>query len=190
MQRTQRTTRTTRTTLAAVALATSLTALAGCGRPAPTQSVSAQAAPPAEAAPVTEVPFPETKGGVEITPEQRAYVERWEKDEPQGVVDSKGEERGTILPSEADAQSDRVLARLTQPPKPDEEGPQVREVSTREREAYQVLESIEVRSADGEVTGYWAGVFISKEDYPAAVAEAERITGEKASDQATEKPGG
>lgn len=180
MQRTMQ--RTIRTTIGAVALATLLTALSGCGRAEPTRSVSAQAGPtPSAGTPdvaVTEAPYPDDRPAVEPTPEQQAYVDRWEHDEPQGVVDAKGEVRGTIRPSEAEAQSDRVLERLTTPAKGDER-PQVKEVSTREREAYQVLEAIEVVDAKGDVTGYWAGTFIAKEDFPAALQEAERLTGEK-----------
>jgi hypothetical protein len=115
-----------------------------------------------------------------MTEEQRDFIDKINGNEPQRIVDAKGRFRGTVLPTQLDDQVDAVRDRIARRQGTTGSTPGTTAVPTDVLEAYQVLEAIEVLDADGEVTGYWAGVFISEHDYPKAVRDAEKLTGERA----------
>lgn len=76
------------------------------------------------------------------------------------VGDGQGN-TGLVTQAQFDAQDEGVHAR--------EAG---RAVPPEVQQAYQVLEAIEVRDGD-RVVGWWTSHFVTIEDYPAALAEAE-----------------
>lgn len=150
--------------IAGAALTALLASFSACGGQGDASTFEATGAPREEALARSETP------GADDSSPQAEHARRVATNEPIGIVDAKGEPRGTYLPSDVDARDARIAEDMERRGARDST-----EVPAEAKDAYLVVEAVEVHDESGQLTGYLTSHFVAVEDYPAEVESARNV---------------